>query len=443
MRIKIKEKKLFKELINKNFGIKLNKVNSFCTDSREIKQNDIFLSIKGKNIDSHQFIPDILQKKPSIIFSEIDFNNKNIIKVKSTKETLKNISIQWMKNFKNPIIGITGSNGKTTTKEMLNKIFSYKYNTNCTTGNFNSSIGLPINLFNFSLDAKITILEMGANNPNEIKYLCDIAPPDYSLITNIQSAHIGNFKSLKELQKTKFQIFDNTHDNGIIFENVDDYNIYNYFNGKQKKIRFGFENRDVDFLGSIKKTKDNYDFFINGKKILNIRLNQIMAKNMLASYSIAHTYGISHNTILKAFKNFNFLDGRGKQIYKNGYLVVDDTYNANFESFKNGIKNFMSISSKGRKILVIGDMKELGKKNDIYHYELGQYINSQRPEFVFSLGESIQITNSQIKNNYTSLKYFSDFQSLIKELKNIITKNDAIYLKASRSMKFENIVKNI
>ena len=164
---------------------------------------------------------------------------------------------------------------------------------------------------------------------------------------------------------------------------------------------------------------------------------------MLASYSIAHTYGISHNTILKAFKNFNFLDGRGKQIYKNGYLVVDDTYNANFESFKNGIKNFMSISSKGRKILVIGDMKELGKKNDIYHYELGQYINSQRPEFVFSLGESIQITNSQIKNNYTSLKYFSDFQSLIKELKNIITKNDAIYLKASRSMKFENIVKNI
>ena len=159
MRIKIKEKKLYKELINKNFGIKLNKINSFCTDSREIKPYDIFLSIKGKNVDSHKFIHDILQKKPSIIFSEIDFNNKNIIKVKSTKETLKNISIQWMKNFKNPIIGITGSNGKTTTKEMLNKIFSYKYNTNCTTGNFNSSIGLPINLFNFSLDAKITILD--------------------------------------------------------------------------------------------------------------------------------------------------------------------------------------------------------------------------------------------------------------------------------------------
>ena len=168
-----------------------------------------------------------------------------------------------------------------------------------------------------------------------------------------------------------------------------------------------------------------------------------MAQNMLASYSIATVLGIENNIIKKAFQKFQFLKGRGKQINKNGYLIVDDTYNANFESFKNGIKNFMSISSEGRKILVIGDMKELGNQNDIYHYELGQYINNQRPEFVFSLGESIQITNSQIKNNYTYLKYFSDSESLIKELKNIITKNDAIYLKASRSMKFENIIKSI
>jgi len=443
MRIKIKEKFLFKDLIRKNFGIKLKNINSFCIDSREIKENDIFIATKGNNVDSHKFIPDVLDKKAAIIFSEIEFNKSNVIKVKSTKETLKNLSIDWMSFFKKPIIAITGSNGKTSTKEMINKIFSYTYKTNHTTGNYNSSIGLPINLFNFSLDADVTILEMGANNPGEIKYLCDIVKPNYSLITNIQSAHIGNFKSIEELKQTKLEIFKNTDNNGIIFENADDDNILNNFKGRQKRIRFGFKNKKVDFLGRIKQIDYDYHFFINDKKISNPKLNRIMAKNMLASYSVAHTYGVPHDIIIKAFENFNFLDGRGNQIYKNGYLIIDDTYNANFESFKNGINNFMSMNFKGRKILVIGDMKELGKKNDKYHYELGQYINNQKPEIVFSLGESIQITSDQIKNNFTCSKHFSDIKNLIEELKNTITKNDAIYLKASRSMKFENIISNI
>ena len=231
MRVEIQEKELFKSLIYQNFNMKLNTINGICTDSREVKKGDVFIPIKGEQLDPHQFIPNVIEKKPSIIFSEIKFQNKNIIKVKSTKNTLKNLSSDWVEFFKAPIIAITGSNGKTTTKEMLNNIFSSVYKTNYTRGNYNSSIGLPINLFEFCLDANVSILEMGANKADEIDYLCQIAKPHYSLITNIQNAHIGNFNSFNDLINTKISIFKNTNINGKIFENLDDINIMKNSNG--------------------------------------------------------------------------------------------------------------------------------------------------------------------------------------------------------------------
>ena len=444
MRISIKEKELFKNLIKKNFNLGISHVDSFCTDSRKIQKHDIFMPIKGHNVDSHKFIPDVIKKEASIIFSETEFNNNSIIKVNSTKKTLKKISSQWIKFFKAPIIAITGSNGKTTTKEMLNQIFSYKYKTNYTIGNYNSSVGLPVNLFNFSLDADIIILEMGANKPNEIEYLCNIAQPDYSIITNIQNAHIGNFSSINELLDTKSSIFKNTSVNGLIFQNTDDTNISRVCKKfSNKKIKYGFNNKKVDFWGEIKIIHDKIHFYINNKRILNKKLNKFMAKNMLAAYSIAYTYGINHEIIIEAFKNFDFLDGRGNQIYKNGYLLINDTYNANLESFKIGIESFMKIKCKGKKFLVIGDMKELGSKNDEYHFELGKYINIQKPTIVLGVGESIKITIDQINNNQIHCNHFTKNDKLINYLKKELNRGDAIYIKASRSMMFESIINKL
>ena len=194
MRIEIREKKLFKNLIKKNFDfdIDINDINSICTDSRIIERNDIFIPIKGKNKDGHQFINDVIKKGSSIVFSEVSIDNSKVISVNSTKETLKDLSIQWLNFFKKPIIAITGSNGKTTTKEMIRRIFDSTNKANYTIGNYNSSIGLPVNLFNFSLSANPMVLEMGANNPGEIDYLCNIAKPDFSIITNIQQRWIYN-----------------------------------------------------------------------------------------------------------------------------------------------------------------------------------------------------------------------------------------------------------
>ena len=221
----------------------LNRINCFCTDSRSVEKNDIFIPIKGNKTDGHKFIADVIEKDASIIFSELLFDDDKIIKVHSTKDTLKKLSIQWIKFFEKPIIAITGSNGKTTTKEMIRKIFSSINKTNYTFGNYNSSIGLPVSLFNFSLSASPIVLEMGANNPGEIDYLCKIAKPDYSLITNIQNAHIGNFKSIEDLIKTKISIFKNTNCDGMIFENLDDIHISNMCYNFSNKVQFSFNDK--------------------------------------------------------------------------------------------------------------------------------------------------------------------------------------------------------
>ena len=442
MRIEIREKKLFKNLIKKNFDfdIDINDINSICTDSRIIERNDIFIPIKGKNKDGHQFINDVIKKGSSIIFSEVSINSSKVISVNSTKETLKDLSIQWLNFFKKPIIAITGSNGKTTTKEMIRRIFDSTNKANYTIGNYNSSIGLPVNLFNFSLSANPMILEMGANNPGEIEYLCNIAKPDFSIITNIQNAHIGNFKSIKDLIETKAAIFKNTNNDGLIFENSDDIYISDISKNFQNKIQFGFNNKKVDFFGSIKIINNKINFHINGKKIENSNINEIMAKNMLAAYSIAYTYGIDHEIIKNSFKEFNFLNGRGKHIHNKGYLIIDDTYNANIDSFKIGINSFLTINCKGKKFLVIGDMKELGNKTISYHSELGEFINNKKVDFVFGVGKDIQNTINAINNSQIYSKHFKTNQELLSVLKIQLNKGDAIYLKASRSMHFENII---
>ena len=443
MRIKIKEKQLFKNLIKKNFDININKINSICTDSRIIKKDDIFVPVKGENTDGHNFIDDAIKGNASIIFSESFFDNNRIIQVNSIKETLRNLSIEWLKFFKKPIIAITGSNGKTTTKEMVRTIFESIKDTNCTIGNYNSSIGLPINLFNFSLSSEPIILEMGANNPGEIDYLCKIAKPDYSLITNIQNAHIGNFKSIQDLIKTKVSIFENTNHNGLIFQNSDDIHLSDICKNFSNKIRFGFNDKNVDFFGSIKIVNNKINFQINGRKIENSNINQIMAQNMLAAYSVAHTYGIDHTIIKNTLKKFNFLAGRGNHIHHKGYLIIDDTYNANIDSFRSGIKSFISISCKGRKFLIIGDMKELGDKSISYHLELGEFINNKNINFVLGVGSKIKHTINTINNSQIYSKFFKTREELIKFLKIELQKNDAIYLKASRSMHFEKIIEKL
>ena len=444
MRIKIKEKELFSKIINKKFGLKINssKIESICTDSRLLKKNDIYIPIKGAKYDGHDFITKDLKNKSLITFSERS-NIDETIYVNSTKILLKELSQKWLDNFKKPIIALTGSNGKTSTKEILKNIFELKNRVNCTIGNYNSTIGLPMNLFNFTLDSYPQIIEMGANQKNEINYLCQIAKPDYSLITNIQNAHIGNFKSINDLIQTKTSIFRNTNDNGYIFENNDDIQIAEYCKNINNKIQFGFKNTKLDFFGEYKVESNIPSFHINGKKIFNEDLNSIMAKNMLSAYSIASVYGMSDTIITEALANFKFPKGRGNKVFKNGCCIIDDTYNANLDSFKIGIDNFLMNETNGKKFIIIGDMKELGDKSFAHHIELGEFIAKKNIDYVLGCGNEIENTINAISNDTIFTKIFKNCEEIIDFLKKQICKGDFLYFKASRSLKFENIIKEL
>ena len=446
MRIEITEKKLFSKLIKNKFDLNISpsKVNAICSNSKLIEENDIFVPLKGSRVDGHNYIREAINKKASLILSEKQMENPKIINVQSSRETLNDLAREWISFFKKPVIAITGSNGKTTTKELVKKIFDKEKQTNCTLGNFNSTIGLPMNLFSFSICKYPMILEMGANQKDEIEYLCKIAKPDYSLITNIQNAHIGNFKSQNDLIETKTAIFKNTNKNGFIIINEDDKNISNYDCNIRNKINFGFNNSNVDFFGEYKGSSKKPYLIVNGKNIKNIiNLNQILAKNMLAAYSLASAYGISHDMIAEAFEDFKIPNGRGNLIRKNNYIIIDDTYNANLESSKMGIKNLSNMNCIGKKYIIIGDMKELGIHSEKKHKELGKFIEKLNINYVLGFGDSIKITTDAINNNQIFSKFFKDKNDLIFFLKKQIQKGDILYFKASRSLKFENIIKKL
>ena len=326
---------------------------------------------------------------------------------------------------------------------MLVKIFKSKYKINYSKGNYNSLIGLPVNTFEFTTNADYTIVEMGASKPGEIDKLCKIIRPDFSIITNIHQAHIGNFNSFNDLVKTKTAIYRNTASDGFIFVNHDDLNILKSSLTFKNTVSFSFEKKKTDFYSTYKSIKNKIEFLINGQKIYNKNLNEIMAKNILASYAIASSRGISHNKILDCIQKFDFLKGRGQLIKKNGYLIVDDTYNANFESFKAGINSFMNLSHKGRKILVIGDMKELGDKAKDCHISLGNYINDKSPDIVYTFGDLVSYATKQILNKKITLKHFNQFSKMIDKIKSTLIKGDAIYFKASRTLEFEKIINTL
>ena len=444
MRIEIVEKKLFQDLIKHEFDKNIEYVDSFCIDSRKIRKGDVFLPLKGNRVDSHLFIDNVIAKGASLIFSENKIDKKNIINVNSTIDLLKSLSRKWFKKLNSSVIAITGSNGKTTTKQMITRIFQNLYSVNYTQNNYNSTIGLPICLFNFKQNCRVSIVEMGASGKGEIEYLCNIIQPNYSLITNIHDAHIGNFKSINELIDTKSQIFKGTSEDGIIFENVDDINISNLCKKLKNKVRYGFKDSNVDFFGSLRKEDKKTVFTINNQKIKNPFMNMTFAKNMLAAYSVASTYGIKHEEIIKVLNKFKPINGRGNIIYLNNIRIVNDSYNANLNSFKAGIEDFMNLDiSEGRRILIIGDMKELGGLTKEYHQILAKFIDEKKPDFVFGFGDHIQITINGINSNKIHTGFYSNKELLLQELRKILVKGDLLYFKASRSIQLESIIEKL
>ena len=414
----------------------------FSIDSRTLRKNEIFIAIQGENFDGSNYIDVAIKKGSSwIITSSKNHKSNRCIYVKNTKETLCKIASYLVGEVSPKIIAITGSNGKTTTKEMVANILYQHYPKNeilVTKGNLNNDIGLPLTLFNLKKNHTIVVLEMGMNHQDEITKLCKIAPPDIAVITNIGEAHLENFSSKNGIAKAKKEILLGAKKNGIAILPRDDV-YFNYLKSDCLYLRcisFGINknsNIRLDLSSkvlTVDKEKINIESSLLGKENL---------MNMAAAVSVANALELPTETIIKGMKTIDSIEGRLEvKITASNIKIIDDTYNSNPSSMMMAIDVLDQFEQK--KILIVGDMAELGPLSKKYHTDIGHYILEKNIDLVMGIGN---MTKYLIDVLGTKGLWYPSKEDLLNETNKILKKDTVVLVKGSRFMRMEQIVDGI
>ena len=445
MRIDLKDYKSINPIIKMVTGHDLfGQIKGVTTDSREAIDGDLYIALEGSVNDGHSYLEEVDALNVAAVLINKDKGSSNlkaqIIEVKDTKKTLGDISKEWRKKFDIPVIGITGSNGKTSTKDLLYHVLKKKYNVHLTRGNYNTSIGLPLTMLEINDSHEISIVEMGANQVGDIEYLCALAKPTHGLITNVSSAHLEGFGNIDNIIKTKGALFEALK-NGVSFVNYADDKVKNAHK-LGKKITYGL-NEICDFPADIHHDEDGSIILtIDSQEIHTQSQNLSFAKNIIAVASIAITLGIKWNHFQERILSYQPPKGRCEVSKYDKITVIDDTYNSNLESCSAAIDYLKAFSGKGRKIVVLGDMLELGKASEEQHIALGYKCSSSNLDAIFTLGENAFF----IKKSITGIQknhHFEVRQDLIDSLKLELKDNDTILFKGSRGMKMEKIIEGV
>ena len=419
------------------------KIKRISINSNDIHKNDLFIGIKGEKFNGDLFASSAIQKGAiAAIISTNQKDTKNKIIVKSGREALGKIAQYWKSQSKIPLVAITGSNGKTTTKEMIGSIVSSHLKSKkkllMSQGNFNNDIGLPLSLLNIQKIQKCAVVEMGMNHKGEISYLSKIAMPDIAVITNIAEAHIEFFGSKKGIAKAKSEIFEGLKKDGTAIINRDDefYSLMKNAARTKNIISFGLNKKSDVYL---KKTVQGISQIHTPKGSIDIKVKlqgEHNLKNVLAAVASTIALKIPLKTIKKGIEAIKPVYGR-LEVKKgfNGSMVIDDTYNANPESMRAAID--VLANQDYEKILIIGDMGELGKKAAQYHASIATHINKKKTLHVVGIGKLTKHTIDKCNGN---AKWFNNKKELIQYVKSKIRKNSCVLVKGSRFMKMEEVV---
>ena len=420
------------------------KFHAISINSKKIKKDDIFIAIKGLNFDGHDYINEAFKNGAiAAIISDEEKISKNTILVNDTKKSLADISSLFLMKFKPFVIGITGSNGKTTTKELIKSILDSNYGTNkilATQANYNNDIGLPLTIFNLNSEHSHIVIEMGMNHPKEISYLANIAPPNFAVITNIGEAHIENFKNREAIANEKKDILRNLKAEGIAILPKDS-EFFNFLVKDLKNVKvlsFGMR-KDADISCELLNHKKiliktpKYDLEIKSKLLGHNNIS-----NILAAVTCAYQLKINPTKIKEGIENITPIPSRLElKEGKKRAAIIDDTYNANPSSFLSAIEVLNEFP--GKKILVIGDMAELGENSRIYHQELSRTIKETKIDTTLGLGKYTKEIITLLGRNNT---WFRSKDDLVKHLYSCM-KGSTILVKGSRLMKMEEVVEKL
>ena len=426
---------------------------NFSKDTRKINKGDTYIGIKGESFDGNIFYKDAFEKGAEIAIVDNEnlnyevIEDKSIILVKDSIIALGKLAAYKRSLYNIPVIAVTGSVGKTSTKDIIYSILSKKYNILKTDGNYNNNIGLPLTILRLK-NHNMMILEMGMNKFKEIEYLSNIAKPTHAVITNVGTAHIGNLKSRYNILKAKLEILSGLEKNGKLYINNDNDLLNKYLNQIREKINvvtIGINNNS-DYMATNLKLNtfesnfkiNNYDFKINigGKAFIY---------NALIGYALGKEFNLSNEEIYDALSNTKLTENRLEKLTgKNGETIINDTYNASFDSIKNALE-LLSKANNKRKILVLGDVLELGIYDEEIHKNIGYEILKYKIDIIILVGNSVKYIKEVLNSNkYTANIYlFNKENDTYEVLDNIIEKDDLVLLKASHGIKLINIVNHL
>ncbi len=467
-------------IIHKNSSIDLSSItiSSVSTNSKEAKCGALFVPIIGENVDAHDFIEDAYKHGAvACLTSRENIYHKNIvcIKVKDTLQALQELATYYRNQFTIPLIGITGSVGKTTTKEMVSSALSTVYKVLKTAGNMNSQVGLPLMMFRIEEDHEIAVIEMGISEEGEMDKLVKIAQPDTAIVTNIGISHIALLKTQDNIRKEKLNIINEFKEGSRLFINGNDPLLWdlscfsNSFKDKENSqnndkidlsvitkaklkenpiVSFGTEERNTYSAKNIRVANGKtYFTLVNQEKkseeeiVLNV-LGDHNINNALCAISISEFYNIPVSIAKKGLEDYKPISMRGEIKEAGGITIIDDTYNASPDSMKSGINVLLSTNNTNRKIAVLADVLELGSRSQKAHTDVGEFIASKEIDELITIGQEAKYIAQGVNSNNQDIvtHSFSTNEKAITYLNNILGPGDALLVKGSRGMKTEEIV---
>ena len=405
------------------------------TDTRSELENSIFFALKGDNFNGNMYAKEALDKGANFaVVDEVKYQTDDrIIFVDDVLKTLQKLASYHRQQLNIPIIALTGSNGKTTTKELIHSVLKQKYCCVATKGNLNNHIGVPLTLLSMKPDTEIGVVEMGANHPNEIKELCEIALPDYGYITNFGKVHLEGFGDLEGVIQAKTELYRSLNKrNKTIFVNTNDKIQVEKSKGI-KRVTFGSENSDyiIEFENANPFVNLNFDG-INVQSKLIGKYNYL---NIATAIAFGLYFKIDQEKIKNAIENYIPANNRSQLIYKESNKVILDAYNANPNSMEAAIENLSQLEDEN-KIAILGDMFEIGDKTLLEHQMVANLIEKANVNRTFLIGE----TFSKIRIINKNIDQFKTFEEFKDQLESEKIENSTILIKASRGMALERVL---
>ncbi len=450
-----------REIIIATGGVLLNGdedtlINGITIDSRKIDGNDLFIPLIGENFDGHKFIADSVKKGiKAILISKSEYAKKHnvlTIQVNDTLKALQNIAKYYISKFNIPIIAVTGSTGKTSTKDLITSVLKQKYKTLSNIGNFNNHIGVPLTVFSLESDHEVAVIEMGMSNLGEIDLLADIVRPDIGVITNIGLSHIEHLKTQQNIMNAKMEIANYFNESSMIIVNGDDKYLkkINDTDLNYKKCLVGLDKhnsiqgvniKDMGIEGTsfdIVYEGNTYPFIVKAPGIHNVY-------NALCAFVVAITLGVSIQLIQKGISQYKSSHMRLNVFTTDkDIVIINDAYNASPDSMKAALSVLAKFNEK-RKIAILGDMLEMGKYTEQGHYDIGCFA-AENTDILITVGKSSKfIAKGAEDRGFEKSNIFvcTDNEQAKSKLNDLLKKGDTVLVKGSRGMKMEEIVEYI